>query len=231
MDLFKLISFKASRMQTKIPQAPSRIPQQPQVAMQYLQVPQVEQASSRIPRTQFTSNVPQTVINRPQTASRIPQMPTRLPQMSSNRPQTLTRIPQIFVNQPELSHRPMTHQTQIHSVQQPSQVPRSPTRIPQGPISQIPASRIPTTTTQLRADIEQYKSKLGMNLRQPEAASNIPRSIPQRIMQDNNKQVEANLKISESIGNIRKVRVRPVNEAACKFCVLSDCIFQKFDNS
>jgi len=215
-------------MQTKITQAPSRIPQQPQVAMQHLQVPQVGQVSTRIPRPQFTSNVPQTVINRPQTPSRIPRIPTKLPQMSSNQPQIPTGIQQTFMKQPEHLNQSMAHQTQIHSVQQPSQLPRT----LRDPISQIPmemsASSIPRTTTQLRTDIEQHKNKLRkesnirqlgnlQEFRQSEAVSNQPRSIPQRVIQDRNKQVAANLKISDSIGNIRKVRARPVNEAACKF--------------
>ncbi|CAG9809562.1 unnamed protein product [Chironomus riparius] len=209
---------QASKMQSKIPQAPSRIPQQPKIAMQHLQVPQASQP-------QFKSNIPQMTINRPQTASRIPQMPTRLPQMSSNVPQTPTRIPQTYTRHPEQSHR---YQTQIHSVQQPSQLPRTQTRIPQGPISQIPrqmsATKIPRTTSQLQMDVEQHKNKLGIssnikqlgnlqNLKQSEA---VPRSIPQRVIQDRNKQLGANLKVSESIGNIRKVRVRPVSEPASK---------------
>lgn len=171
-------------MQTRITQAPSKIPQQPQVAKQHLQVPQVSQASTRIPR-----------------------IPTK-PQMSSNQPQIPTGIQQTFVKLLEHLNQSVAHQTQIHSVQQPSQLPR--------------------TTTQLRTDIEQHKNKLGIesnirqlanlqDLRQSEAVSNQPRSIPQIVIQDRNKQVAANLKISDSIGNIRKVRARPVNEAACKF--------------
>lgn len=210
-------------MQPKIPQAPSRILQQPQIAMQHLQVPQVVQAPSRVPQLQFTSNNPQTTINRPQTASRIPHMPTRLPQMSTNRPQTPTRIPQTFIKQPEISHRSTAQQTQIHSVQQPSQQSKTQTRIPQGPISRIPrqmsASKIPRTTSQLQMDVEQYKNKLEMssNIRQLEnmQQSSQQRTIPQRVSQDRNKQLGANLKISESIGNVRKVRVRPVSEPAC----------------
>lgn len=215
-------------MQTKITQAPSRIPQQPQVAMQHLQVPQVGQASTKILRPQFTSNIPQTAINRPQTPLRIPRIPTKLPQMSSNQPQIPTGIQQTFVKQPEHLHQSIAHQTQIHSVQQPSQLPKT----IRDPISQAPmemsASEIPKTTTQLRTDIQHFKNKLGIesnirqlgnlqDLRQSEAVSNQPRSIPQKVIQDKYKQVAANLKISDSIGNIRKVRARPVNEATCKF--------------
>ncbi|XP_070491146.1 interaptin-like [Chironomus tepperi] len=216
---------QASKVQSKIPQAPSRIPQQPQIAMQHLQVPQVVQASSRLPQIQFTSNIPQTAIKRPQTTSRIPQIPTRLTQMSTNQPQIPTRIPQTYMKQPDISHRSIAspqqqqHPTQIHA-----ELPRIQTRIPQGLTSQIPrqmsTSNIPRTPSQLQIDVEQYKSKLAVpsSIRQHGNVQNLKQSeavkTPPRMIQDRSKQLGANLKISESIGNIRKVRARP--EAASK---------------
>ena len=154
----------------------------------------------------------------------------RLLQMSSNQPQIPTRIPQTSMEQPHRSIVQQQYQTQI---QQPSQIPRTQTRIPQGPISQIPrrmsTSKIPRT--QLQIDIEKYKNKLAMasnvkqfgnsqNLRQSEAIKNQQRTIPQRVVHDKSKQLTANLKISNSIGNVRKVKARPMNEAARKFLIV-----------